>query len=111
METRNEPPERGRWWIPIGVLAALLAVGFPILAVIAVVAPPDAFYSLVTAPFVLLGLALTLLSPIFVHLDRQYVASVSTWEPSGWYAWMIVPPLALLSVIYVYQRHRYVGTP
>ena len=108
---RSERVPSGRWWIPIGVLAALLVVLFPILAVIALVTPPHAFYSLLGAPSVLLGLLLTLLSPIFVRLDERYVLSVSTWEPSGWYSWMIVPPLSLLSVVYIYERHKYVGTP
>lgn len=107
VETRNETSPSDRWWIPIGVLAALI----PILVVVTVATPPDVFSSLVSAPFALLGFVLTLLSPILVHLDKQYIESVSTWEPSGWYYWMIVPPLTLLSVFYIYQRHKHVGTP
>ncbi|ODR82395.1 hypothetical protein BG842_18980 [Haladaptatus sp. W1] len=98
---------RSQWWIPIGILV----VNIPVLAIVSIATPPDAFYSLISAPFALLGFAITLLSPIFVHLDKQYVESVSTWEPSGWYYWMILPPLTFLSVVYIYQRHKYVGVP
>ena len=106
-EKAESNPPADRWWIPIATLVALI----PILAGYGLVAPPDAFFSLVSAPFTLLGFVLALLSPIFVHLDKRYVESVSAWKPSGWYYFMIFPPLALLSIIYIYQRHKYVGVP
>lgn len=97
-----------KWWIPIGVLAALV----PIIALIAIALPPDAYTSLITAPFALLGGVLTLLSPLIVYFDKQYVTAVSDWDPSGWYYWMIAPPLTLvLPFAYLYERHKYVDVP
>lgn len=97
-----------RWWIPIGVLALLL----PIQASIAIAVPPDAYTGIVLAPISILGVVLTILSPLFVHFDRRYLQGQSAWEPSGWYYWMILPPLTLvLPILYIYQRHRQVGVP
>jgi hypothetical protein len=103
-EAGSTPPE-DRWWIPIGTLIVL----FPITVVLVQVAPPDAFSVLFIAPVYLLGFALTLGSPLFVHLDKQYVKSVSAWTPPGWYYLMFFVPL--LSIVYIYQRHKYVGVP
>jgi len=105
-EAESRPPE-DRWWIPIGILVALI----PIMIVLGLVAPPDAFYALFIAPVALLGFVLTFFSPIFIYLDKQYVESVSTWNPSGWYYYIIFPPITLLSIVYIYQRHKYVGVP
>lgn len=97
-----------RWWVPISVLALLA----PILVALAVALPPDAYASLLLAPFSLLGAVLTLLSPLFVRFDRRYLEGRSEWVPSGWYFWMIFPLLTpVLSVLYVYRRHEYVGVP
>jgi len=105
-EAGNPPSDH--WWIPIATLAVL----GPILVVIGVATPPDAYASLLGAPFALLGIVLTILSPLFVHFDRRYVRTVSSWEPSGWYYWMIVPLFnVILPIAYIYQRHRYVATP
>jgi hypothetical protein len=100
-------PSEDRWWIPIGIVVALV----PIVVVLGLVAPPDAFYALFTTPVTLLGYALTLVSPLFVYLDKQYIESVSTWTPSSWYYLMPFPPLTFLSIVYIYQRHKYVGVP
>lgn len=101
-------PTSDKWWIPIGVLVLLI----PIVGVLGVALPPDAYSSLLIAPFSLLGGILTLLSPIFVYFDRKYLKEQSEWAPSGWYYWMILPPLTLvLPIIYVYQRHEQVGVP
>jgi len=105
-EGEANPPE-DRWWIPIGILVALV----PIVVALGLFAPPDAFYALFTAPVILLGYALTLFSPLFVYFDKQYVESVSTWTPSSWYYLMPFPPLTFLSIVYIYQRHEYVGVP
>lgn len=102
----SDPPG-SRWWIPIAVLAG----AFPLLVVLGMVTPPDAFSSLLVAPVALIGFLLTVLSPVFVYLDGQYVRSVSRWEPGGWYYLMILPPLTLLSIVYVYRRHEFVGIP
>lgn len=97
-----------RWWLPIAALVLLV----PTAGALALVSPPDAYTSLLLAPVSLLGGLLTLLSPLFVHFDRAHVEEVSEWEPSGWYYWMILPPLTLaLPAVYVYQRHKHVGVP
>lgn len=97
-----------KWWMLIGVLAAI----FPILALLAVALPTDVYSSLIAAPFALLGSAIMLLSPLIVYFDKQYVTAVSDWTPSGWYYLMIAPPLTLvLPFVYLYERHKYVGTP
>ena len=104
--SEHTPTEK--WWMPIGVLAAI----FPILALLAIVLPTDVYSSLIAAPFALLGSVIMLLSPLIVYFDKRYVTTVSDWEPSGWYYWMIIPPLALvLPYLYLYERHKYVGTP
>ncbi|WP_227357101.1 DUF4407 domain-containing protein [Haladaptatus salinisoli] len=104
----SEHPPTEKWWMLIGVLVAI----FPILAFLAVAFPTDVYSSLIAAPFALLGGVIMLLSPLIVYFDKQYVTTVSDWDPSGWYYWMIVPPLALvLPYLYLYERHKYVGTP
>lgn len=96
------------WWIPIGLLVVLV----PVLAVLALLSPPDVVTAWPATVLSLLALALALLSPAFVYLDRRYVEAVSPWRPSGWYYWMFLPLVSIaLAVAYVYQRHRYVGTP
>lgn len=101
-------PISERWWIPI----ATLVVVFPMMVVVGLITPPDALYALFTAPLALLTLVLTVLSPLFIYFDRQYVESVSEWEPSGWYYWMAFPLVThIVAIIYVYRRHKYVGIP
>jgi len=97
-----------RWWIPIAVLVVI----FPMNVVIVLVTPPDALFVIFTAPIALLALVLTILSPLFIYFDRQYVKSVSEWEPSGRYYWMAFPLVThIVAIIYVYRRHKYVGIP
>jgi hypothetical protein len=97
-----------KWWTPIALLAALV----PVLAALGILLPPDAYASLLVAPLALLGGALTLLSPAFVYLDRRYLRAVADWEPSGWFYWMVLPPLApVLAAAYLYRRHERVGVP
>lgn len=96
------------WWIPIGILALFT----PILVALAVTSPPDAYTSLLMAPFSPLGGVLALLSPLFARFDRRYLEGRSEWTPSGWYYWMIFPALTpVLSIVYVYRRHEHVGVP
>ncbi|WP_227377906.1 hypothetical protein [Haladaptatus halobius] len=104
----SEHTPNDKWWIPIGMLAALV----PIIALIAIALPPDAYTSLITTPFALLGGFLTLLSPLIIYFDKQYVTAVSDWNPSGWYYWMIIPVIGfVLPYLYLYERHKYVDTP
>lgn len=105
-ESKNNSSDK--WWMLIGILAAF-AVALPIVATIS---PPDAYDSLITAPFAIIGGILTLLSPLIVYYDKKFVNSVTEWNPTGWYYLMILPPLTLiLPFVYLYERHKYVGVP
>lgn len=110
-ETTAVPAGRSvssRWWLPIAVLVALI----PLLALFALVLPPDAFNSVIVAPISLVGFTLVILSPVFVYYDRQYLAGTSEWQPSWWYYLMPLPLIGyLLSVAYIYRRHEHLGVP
>ncbi|ODR79855.1 hypothetical protein BG842_04915 [Haladaptatus sp. W1] len=104
----SEHTPSDKWWILIAVLAVLV----PIIALLGAAFPPDVYTSLTVAPFGLLAWILAFLSPLIVYFDKQYVTAVSDWTPSGWYYLMIAPPLTLvLPFVYLYERHKYVGTP
>jgi len=104
--TESVPPSR--WWLPIGGIVVLMIVQ----AVATVLLPPDPITTLPLLPVAVLGFVLTVCSPVSVHLDRRYVMAVSDWTPSGWYYWMILPPLTVvLAPLYLVQRHQYVGVP
>lgn len=109
--TESEDGDRptARWWLPIGALVVL----FLVQGVAVSVLPPDPQSQLpIVGPLVAVGLVLQLGSPLCVHRDRRYVSTVSRWTPSGWYYWMVLPPLTVvLAPLYLYQRHRYVGVP
>jgi len=97
-----------RWWLPI----AGLVVAFVTIAIAMWLLPPDPFSQLILVPALGVGFALQLLSPLFVHRDRQYLRTVSSWDPSGWYYLMVLPPLTLvLAPLYLYYRHRAVDVP
>lgn len=118
VETETEQSDSSKWWIPI----FLLAIDLPLLVLLFVVAsattqslvmepenPFDVlFYLLVAA-----GWLLTVLSPIAVYFDRQYVASLTEWTPSKLYYLMIFPFFinTILAIAYIYNRHRYLGMP
>lgn len=98
-----------RWWLPIAAIVGLLLVQ----GAVSIVLPPDsgALWPIM-GPLVVAGLTLQLLSPVWLYYDRQYLAAVSGWTPSGWYYLMALPPLSVfLSPLYLYQRHQHVGVP
>ena len=104
----NSQPISGKWWIPIGALVVI----FPMMVVIVLVTPPDALFVIFSAPLALLAFVLTVLSPLFIYFDKQYVKSISEWEPSGRYYWIAFPLVThIVAIIYVYRRHKYVGIP
>lgn len=97
-----------RWWLPIALLVIAVAIQTLSVAVL----PPDVFSQLPLVPLVLAGGVLQVGSPAWVYLDRRYVTAVSDWEPSGWYYFMVLPPLpVLLAPLYLYRRHQYLGVP
>jgi len=97
-----------RWWQPIAALAAT----FPVALALSLVLPPDVFSMLPLLAVILVGFALALCSPAFVHFDRQYLAAERSWTPSVLYYVMVVPAVApFVAAAYVYQRHRRVGVP
>ena len=100
------PPSR--WWLPIAGIVVLMVVQAAATAVL----PPDPVTTLPLLPVAVAGLVLTICSPVCVLLDRRYVTAVSDWEPSGWYYWMILPPLTVvLAPLYLVRRHQHVGVP
>ncbi|NIB99912.1 hypothetical protein [Halobacterium sp. R2-5] len=97
-----------RWWLPIAALAATL----PVLAVFALVLPPDPAAMLPAFAVALLGFALSLSSPVFRYFDRRFLAAASAWTPSVWYYLMAVTAVApLVAAAYVYRRNQRVGVP
>jgi uncharacterized membrane protein HdeD (DUF308 family) len=107
--TEGETLPPSRWWLPIGGIVAIMLVQ----GVASALLPPDpATLAPVMVPTAVVGLALLLGSPLWVHRDRRYVTAVSDWEPSGWYYWMILPPLTVvLAPLYLLRRHQHVGVP
>jgi len=100
------PPSR--WWLPIAGIVVLVVVQATATALL----PPDPVTTLPLLPVAVAGLVLTICSPVCVYLDRRYVIAVSDWQPSGWYYWMILPPLAVvLAPLYLVRRHQFVGVP
>ena len=100
------PPSR--WWLPIAGLVVVMVVQ----AVATALLPPDPVVMVPLLPVVVFGVALTICSPACLYLDRRYVRAVSDWEPSGWYYWMMLPPLTvLLAPLYLVRRHQHVGVP
>ncbi len=100
------PPSR--WWLPIGGIVVLLLIQ----GVATVLLPPDPVTTLPLLPVAVFGFVLTICSPVCVYLDRRYVMAVSDWQPSGWYYWMVLPPLAVvLAPLYLLRRHQHVGVP
>ncbi|WP_266078134.1 hypothetical protein [Haladaptatus caseinilyticus] len=109
--------EKGsRWWLLIlpGLVttigtAVTSAVFDTSVAALSVLPAPIRFVfgvAVLTAPAIV---------AIGIHFDRQYVASVSSWEPRSEYVllgiamWFGVGiPFGLL---YLYRRHEYVGVP
>lgn len=76
---------------------------------------------LVVVPLVLVGLALGLLLPVALYLDAAAVGRADVgWDPDpvlyaivgvvGLFA-QGVPVQPAVALYYLYQRHRYVGTP
>jgi hypothetical protein len=107
-DSQNEVHRGDRWWQPITVLAVTL----PVAIALSVVLPPDAFAMLPVFAVVALGFVLALCSPVFVHLDKQYLVATSEWTPSALYYLMVVPAVApLVAAAYVYRRHEHVGVP
>lgn len=111
MDMTEDPPgdkrTSSRWWIPIGVLVVIV----PILLV-SLILPPDAYTLLLTGPLTLVGITLVTLSPVFVYYDRRYLTTTSRWEPSGLYYLMFLPLLGyVLSILYIYNRHKHLGVP
>jgi len=57
-------------------------------------------------------LAIQLLMPVAVYFDKRYVKRVSDWNPSSLYYFVFLGPIgSLISVAYIWQRHRLVGRP
>lgn len=118
VETDTEQSGSSKWWIPIFLLALTLPVAFALFIVVELLTPylvmesgsphQYIFYALIA-----LGWLLTFISPLAVHFDRKYVASVSEWTPSKLYYLMIIPSLVnvILAIAYSYNRHKHVGVP
>lgn len=116
---------RANWWLVIAVRAASFLAWVLPLAVLNVYqsSPLNLVYiPSLNAIFgawslVLFGgivYLIPLLSGVAFYFDRKYVAAASDWTPSLLYYLMALPSLVttdVLSLIYLYQRHRYVGTP
>lgn len=112
MNREKTPPTddrmSSRWWMPIGTLVAII----PLVALVSLVLSPDAYSSLLTAPFLLLGIILMFFSPVFVYYDKRYLKIASGWEPSWWYYLIPLPVIGyVLSIVYLYNRHKHLGVP
>jgi len=105
-ERESLPPSR--WWLPIAGIVVVMLVQ----AAATVLLPPDPVTTLPLLPVAAFGFVLTFCSPVCLYLDRRYVTAASDWEPSGWYYWMVLPPLTLvLAPLYLLRRHQHVGVP
>ncbi|WP_324661976.1 hypothetical protein [Haloarcula sediminis] len=100
------PPSR--WWLPIAGIVVVMVAQAAATALL----PPDPVTTLPLLPLAAAGFVLTVCSPVCVYLDRRYVTAVSDWAPSGWYYWMLLPPLTVvLAPLYLLRRHQHVGVP
>lgn len=118
---QTQPATSGKWWLVLlfevvaglvfvtGVGAWVIDVGFrlapgPVASQVA--GGP------VAASYIVFVIPLHLLAPAAVYFDRKYVAAVSEWTPSRLYYLTFVTGLGdVLAVVYLLQRHRYLGTP
>lgn len=115
-ETQSEPASSttDSWWM---VLAARLLFLIFVLffATYLLVGDPVGEFVILLAAVVLLlyAIAFPLLSVAAVYFDRKYVSTASDWTPSLAYYAVIVPGFIaeLIVLVYLHQRHKYVGTP
>lgn len=107
-DTASDGARSDRWWTPIAALTATLSV----TVFLTLVLPPDAFAMLPVTLVTLVGVVLVLLSPAFVHFDRQYLAAQHSWTPSNWYYLMVALPVSpVVAAVYLYGRHERIGVP
>ena len=116
------------WWLLIAVRAAVPIVWLLVVLLEVLSTLPSAGLNLVSIPSInaggpganllvlWIGLIYILppLSGIALFFDRKYVLSVSDWAPSLLYYLMVIPGMVipdLIAIIYLYERHKYAGTP
>lgn len=116
---QKRPAANGKWWLVLlvevvaglvfvtGVGAWLIEGGFQLVGSSGgVLGGPQ------TLSYVIFVIPLHVLAPAAVYFDRKYVATVSEWTPSRLYYLTFVTGLGdMLAIVYLLQRHRYLGTP
>lgn len=104
---------RGKGWIPLLLLAVINHVLLTLLVAGLVVELGEAAYAALTRLFMGLVFLVAIFAVAGLYYDRRYVATVSEWSPTRWYFLMFFVPLVgyLITVLYLFRRHRRVGVP
>lgn len=115
---QNRPSTSEKWWLVLlfEVVAGLLFVtgvgAWLIGGVFQLLGSPGILGGPQTLSYVIFVIPLHILAPAAVYFDRKYVATVSEWTPSRLYYLTFVTGLGdILAIVYLFQRHRYLGTP
>ncbi|WP_380675136.1 hypothetical protein [Salinigranum sp. GCM10025319] len=115
--TQSTYTGKDRWWLVLAAVPLLflswLALSVVSLTIARVV--PVWVTGLLTeiqGAIVVASYLVSLAAPLVIHHDRQFVAARSRWSPSVLY-YLAVIPLANVVVtgLYLWRRHRYVGRP
>jgi len=106
-----DPPNSGRWWIPVAVVATVVPVTLVLLWVAGVAGAYLPVGGRLLLPLywaVVVGS--WLFSPLAVHYDQLYVAARTGEVTSAYYYAVFVPGLGtLVAAAYLVHRYRAVG--
>jgi len=107
----TDPPNSGRWWVPVAVVATAVPVTLLLLWVAGVAGAYLPVGGRLLLPLywaVVVGS--WLFSPLAVHYDQLYVAARTGKVTSAYYYAVFVPGLGMLvAVAYLVHRYRAVG--
>lgn len=104
---------RGKGWVPLLLLALINHLFLTILVAGVAIELQDPAYAALTRIFLGLIFPVAVFAILGLYYDRRYVAAVSEWSPSPWYFLMFLVPLVgyLITALYLFRRHKQVGTP
>lgn len=106
-----DPPNSGRWWIPVAIVATVV----PVTALLLGVASVAGSYLPVGGRLLLplywaVVVGSWLFSPLALHYDQLYVAARTGHVPSAYYYAVFVPGLGtLVAAAYLVHRYRLVA--
>lgn len=106
----------GYWWLPVAAVAFLL----PLFFIISPLSELSESFTGILSIILDIGIGvgflafagLWIISPVAVHFDRKRVYELSGWKPEWTYYLVIIFGIGqLLSILYLWKRHKFLGTP